>query len=133
MSNNIGSSNNDKNNNNQIQNDYWIWLIAYVGIGLVISFILPFPISFGIALVVFFLLNAARTHIALKRQGVTGGIKELYKSMSSSFGAGSSNNNSISGAAGFGYSPIKYCCMNCGYEHGKYVCPKCGSKAVRVG
>ena len=133
MSNNIGSSNNDKNNNNQIQNDYWIWLIAYVGIGLVISFILPFPISFGIALVVFFLLNVARTHIALKRQGVTGGIKELYKSMSSSFGAGSSNNNSISGAAGFGYSPIKYCCMNCGYEHGKYVCPKCGSKAVRVG
>ena len=67
MSNNIGSSNNDKNNNNQIQNDYWIWLIAYVGIGLVISFILP---------------------VALKRQGVTGGIKELYKSMSSSFGAG---------------------------------------------
>jgi hypothetical protein len=133
MNNNIGSSNNDKNNNNQIQNDYWIWLIAYVGIGLVISFILPFPISFGIALVVFFLLNAARTHIALKRQGVTGGIKELYKSMSSSFGAGSSNNNSKSGAVGFGYSPIKYYCMNCGYEHGKYVCPKCGSKAVRVG
>ena len=90
MSNNIGSSNNDKDDNNQIQNNYWIWLIAYIGIGLIISFILPFPISFGIALVVFFLLNAARTHIALKRQGVTGGIKELYKSMSSSFG-GSSN------------------------------------------
>ena len=133
MSNKIGTSNNDKNNNNQIQNNYWIWLIAYVGIGLIISFILPFPISFGIALVVFFLLNAARTHIALKRQGVTGGIKELYRSMSSSFGGGSSNNNSMFGAGGFAYSPIKYYCMNCGYEHRKYVCPECGSKAVRAG
>jgi hypothetical protein len=133
MSNNIGTGNNDKNNNNQIQNNYWIWLIAYVGIGLIISFMLPFPISFGIALVVFFLLNAARTHIALKRQGVTGGIKELYRSMSSSFGGGGSNNNSTFGAGGFGYSPIKYYCMNCGYEHRKYVCPECGSKAVRAG
>ena len=132
MSNNIGSSNNDKNNNNQFQNNYWIWLIAYVGIGLIISFILPFPISFGIALIVFFLLNAARTHIALKRQGVTGGIKELYKSMTSSFGGGSSNNGTF-GAGGVVYSPIKYYCMNCGYEHRKYVCPECGSKAVRVG
>jgi hypothetical protein len=127
MSNNIGSSNNDK-----IQNNYWIWLVAYIGIGLIISFILPFPISFGMALVVFFLLNAARTHIALKRQGVTGGVKELSKSLSSSFGGGSSNNNTF-GAGGFGYSPIKYFCMNCGYEHRKYVCPECGSKAVRVG
>jgi hypothetical protein len=114
-------SNND-NKNNRIQNNYWIWLSAYVGIGLVISFILPFPISFGIALVIFFLLNAARTHIALKRQGVAGGIKGLYKSRTSSLGAGI-----------FGYSPIRYYCMNCGYVHKKYVCPKCGSKAVRAG
>jgi hypothetical protein len=133
MSNNVGSSNNDKNNDSQIQNNYWMWLIAYIGIGLIISFILPFPISFGIALVVFFILNAARTHIALKRQGVTGGIKELYKSMSSPFGGGSSNNNGTVGSGGFGYSPIKYYCMSCGYEHRKHVCPKCGSKAVRVG
>ena len=132
MSSNIGSDNDKKNN--QIQNNnYLIWLIAYIGIGLVISFILPFPISFGIVLVVFFLLNAARTHIALKRQGVTGGIKELYRSMSSSFGGGDSNNNSAFGAGGFAYSPIKYYCMNCGYEHRKYVCPECGSKAVRAG
>lgn len=133
MSNNIGGSNNDKNNNSQqIHNNYWIWLLAYIGIGLIISFILPFPISFCIALVVFFLLNAARTHIALKRQGVKGGIKDLYKSMSSSFGGVSSNNNPFE-AGGFGYSPVKYYCMSCEYEHRKYVCPKCGSKAVRAG
>ena len=71
MSNNVGSSNNDKNSDNQIQDNYWIWLIAYIGIGLIISFILPFPISFGIALVVFFSLKAARTHIALKSIALT--------------------------------------------------------------
>jgi hypothetical protein len=129
--NNIGSNN---KNNNQIQTNYWIWLIAYIAIGLVVSFIVPFPISFGIALIVYFLLNMARTHIALKRQGVAGGIKELYKSMSSSLEGGNNNNNSTFGAAGgFGYSPIKFYCMNCGYEHKKDSCPKCGSKAVRVG
>jgi hypothetical protein len=36
-------------------------------------------------LLIFFLLNAIRTDIALRRQGA-GGIRGLYKSMSSSFG-----------------------------------------------
>jgi rubrerythrin len=64
---------------------------------------------------------------------VAGGIKELYKSMSSSLTGGI--NNSTFGAAegGFGYSSIKFYCMNCGYEHKKDACPKCGSKAVRAG
>jgi Zn finger protein HypA/HybF involved in hydrogenase expression len=53
--------------------------------------------------------------------------------MSSSLG--SSWNNSIfrGGSIGMGYSPIKFYCMNCGYEHRENACPKCGSKAVRVG
>ena len=87
--------------------------------------LLPFPISFFVALLIFFLLNAVRADIALRKQGVDG-IKGLYKSMSSSFGAG--NNHRI-----FGYSPIKFYCMKCGYEQRKDVCPKCGSKAVRAG
>jgi len=126
------SSNNDNNKNKLIQNNHWIWLIAYMGIGLVISFILPFPISFGIALVVFFLLNAVRMHIALRRQGVAGGIKGLYKSISSSFGD-CRNNNSIFGGGSLGYSSIKFYCINCGYEHRENACPKCSSKAVRAG
>jgi predicted Zn-ribbon and HTH transcriptional regulator len=118
--------NNNGNNKRQIQTNYWVWLAAYLVIGLAISFVVPFPLSFGIALLVYFALNAARTHIALKRQGMSGGIKDLYKSMSSSLGS------SWSAGAGMGYSPIKYYCMNCGYEHKENACPKCGSKAVRV-
>jgi hypothetical protein len=133
---NIDSCRDDNNNKNkQIQSNYWIWLIAYMGIGLAISFILPFPISFGVALVVFFLLNVVRTHIALRKQGVPDGIKELYKSMSPSFGGSNNNNNNVFGGGGgvLGYSPIKFYCMNCGYKHRKNACPKCSSKAVRVG
>jgi hypothetical protein len=85
-------------------------------------------------LIIFFLLNAIRTDIALRRQGA-GGIRGLYKSMSSSFGGSSNHNNSVfgGGSTSFGYSPIKFHCMNCGNEHRKNVCPKYGSKAVRVG
>jgi hypothetical protein len=124
MRNNIGGNSNNK----QIQANYWVWLAAYLIIGLAISFVVPFPLSFGIALLVYFALNAARMHIALKRQGMPGGIKDLYKSMSSSLGSSWSNSTS----AGMGYSPIKYYCMNCGYEHKENACPKCGSKAVTV-
>src|SRR5918912_1736039 len=107
---NIGNNSNN-NSNRQIQTNYWVWFISYIGIGLAISFIVPFPISFVIALLVFFLLNAARTHIALKRQGMPGGLKDLYKSMSSSLGGGNLNNSmfgGVVGGGGMGYSPIKF-------------------------
>src|ERR671930_858223 len=128
---NIGRSNNDDNNNNkQIQNNnYCIWLIAYMPIGLAISFVVPFPISFVIALFVFCLFNVVRMHIALKRQGMDGGIKELYESRSSSFGD-SRPNNGVFGGSGLAYSPIEFYCMNCGYERRENTCPKCGLKAV---
>ena len=92
-------------------------MAAYLVIGLAVSFVVPFPLSLGIALLVYFALNAARMHIALKRQGMPGGIKDLYKSMSSSLGVRWNN----SGGAGMEYSPIKYYCMNCGHEHKAHV------------
>jgi hypothetical protein len=67
-------------------------------------------------------IKKAWIRCCLRRQGI-GGIKGLYKSLTS-FG-----NNSSSG---FGYTPTKFYCMNCGYEHREYACPKCGSKAVKV-
>src|ERR687886_2296838 len=107
----MGNSIGNNNSKRQIQSNYWVWFIAYMGIGLAISFIVPFPISFVIALLVFFLLNAARMHIALKRQGMPGGLKDLYKSMSSSLGR-SWNNSMFGGAGSMGCSPIKFYCMN---------------------
>jgi rubrerythrin len=78
-------------------------------------------------------------HITLKRQVMPGGIKDLYKSMASSLG-GSWNNTMFGGipcleelaVAQEWDTPIKFYCINCGYEHKESACPKCGSKAVRV-
>jgi hypothetical protein len=113
------------NHNHPIQNNYLIWLFVYMGIGFAISFILPFPISLAASLLVFLLVNAVRTDIVLRRQGI-GGIKGLYNSLTS---FGKSNNSD----SGFGDTPTKFYCMNCGHEHREYACPKCGSKAVKVG
>jgi len=129
MRNNIGGN----SNRQQIQTNYLVWLAAYLVIGLAISFVVSFPLSFGIALLVYFALNAARMHIALKRQGMPGGIKDLYKSMSSSLGGSRNNSMFGGGGTGMGYSQIKFYCMTCGYEHKEGACPKCGSNAVRVG
>ena len=124
MGNSIGNNNSKK----QIQTSYWVWLAAYLVMGLVVSFVVPFPLSFGIALLVYFAHNAVRMHIALKKQGMTGGLKDMHKSMTSSLGG--NWNNSV--GTGMGYSPIKFYCMSCGYEHKESACAKCGSKAVRV-
>lgn len=124
----MNNNNVDNNKNNPIQNsNYLTWMLVYVGIGLAVSFILPFPISLGALFLVLILLNIYRTDLALRKQG-RGGIKGLFKSMSSV-----AKQSSGLGAEGFGYNPIKFYCMNCGYEHRNYVCPKCGSKAVKVG
>src|SRR5918912_1617370 len=109
----IYRSNDDNKNNKdkQIQSNSWIWLIAYMVIGLAILFVVPFPTSFVMALLVFFLLNAVRMHIALKRQGIVCRVKELYKSVSTSFGGDSRNNNGGPfGGDSLAYSPIKFYC-----------------------
>jgi uncharacterized membrane protein len=114
----------DNNNENQIRDNCLIWLSIYMGIGFVLSFILPFPISLGVLILVLFLVNIVRTEIALRKAGM-GGIKGLYKSFSS-LGL---HRGITSGSV---YTPLKFYCMNCGYEHHEIACPKCGSKAVRA-
>jgi hypothetical protein len=118
----------DNNKNKPIKNsNYLAWLLVYMSIALAISFIIPFPISLGVVVLVLVLLNVFRTDLALKRQGM-GGIKGLYKSISSR-----ADRPGDQGSKGFGYAPIKFYCMDCGYEHRNEACPKCGSKTVKVG
>jgi predicted RNA-binding Zn-ribbon protein involved in translation (DUF1610 family) len=90
----------NKNNNHQIRNSRFIWLAVYLG----------------------FSLKLIRAEILLRKARV-GGIRVLYKSMSSlrrEF-------------ADIRYNQIRFYCMNCGKEHRKASCPRCGSKIKRVG
>ena len=113
-------------NNLQVLNSPWIWFCLYIGFGFVISFILPFPLSLAIYVLVFLLLNLVRTEIVLRKRGV-GGIKGLYKSMSLS-----NPKKRFDRLGNLGHNRIKFCCMVCGTEHRNNACPKCGSKMVKV-
>ena len=53
-----------------------------------------------------------------------GAERKQEKEYSSSRTSQSNNSDSV----GMGYSPIKFCCMNCGYEHREYTCPNVAQK-----
>jgi hypothetical protein len=97
------------------------WLGLYFGVGLILVLLLPFPYELISVLGLFILINFLRGRSILKRYGGTGGIRDLFGSLSSSM---SSNNQSGS---------LKYYCMSCGKEHREIACPICGSKMKRVG
>jgi hypothetical protein len=99
-----------------------MWSAIYVGIGVVLVLLLPFPYDFFSVLALFVLINFLRDRSILKRYGGTGRIRELFGSLSSSMS--SANDQS---------RPLKYYCMNCGKEHKEIACPNCGSKMKRVG
>jgi hypothetical protein len=98
------------------------WSIIYVGLGIILVLVLPFPYNFFSVIALFILINFLRDRTILKRYGGTGGIRHLFGSLSSSMS--SANNQS---------SPLKYYCMSCGKEHREIECPNCGSKMKRVG
>jgi hypothetical protein len=98
------------------------WSIIYVGLGIILVLVLPFPYDFFSVIALFILINFLRGRSTLKRYGGTGGIRDLFGSLLSSMS--STNNQS---------SPLKYYCMSCGKEHREIECPNCGSKMKRVG
>jgi hypothetical protein len=108
------------NNDKQFLLSQLKWMGIYVGIGFVISLVLPFPISLVGALGAFLFLNFIRTRRILKRSGID--MKGLFRSFSSA-----------SSSSMYGYSPLKYYCMSCGKEHKEIACPHCGSKMKSVG
>ena len=103
---------------------YLAWLFVSVVTVLMLSLVLPFPISFVVSIIVILSLSLVRADIAMKKAGM-GGIKGWYRSLISS--------ESSWRGTGYLLDPIKFSCMNCGNEHNKTACPKCGSKAVRAG
>jgi hypothetical protein len=77
------------------------WPIIYVGLGLVLVLVLPFPYDLASVLGLFILINFLRGRSILKKYGGTGGIRDLFDSLSSSMS--SANNQS---------RPLKYFCMS---------------------
>jgi len=100
------------------------WMLISLVAVIIITLLLPFPISFVVSLIVIFSLAIIRGNIMLKKMG-RGGIKGWSKSYSS-FKSGRDWGISET------YKPLTFYCMLCGYPHNKIACPKCGSKAVRV-
>jgi hypothetical protein len=117
-----------KDNDMHATSTYLAWLFVSLVTVVMVSLILPFPISFIVSLIVIISLSIVRADIALKKAGM-GGVKSWYKSFSSLQSGRGWNTNMNSSL----YSPLTFSCMNCGNVHNKTACPKCGSKAVKAG
>ena len=103
----------NSNNNKQFAFNQLIWIVVSVGISLVISRLLPFPISIVAIVGIFIVLGYYMRKRTTGNIGITG--------MSDSTSRARGDNS------------LKYYCMICGKEHKQIECPKCGSKLKRVG
>jgi hypothetical protein len=95
------------------------WLSIFIGIGIVLVFLLPFPFDLISIAGLFVLVTFLRGRSEKRRFGGRSGIRDLFGSLSSSTSVDES-------------SPLKYYCMNCGKEHREIACPNCGSKIKRI-
>jgi hypothetical protein len=116
-----------KANDSSAQNNSLAWMLISLVAVITITFILPFPISFLVSLIVIFFLGIIRANMVLKKTGM-GGIKGWSKSFSSL----RSGRGWGTGGDSYTYKPLTFYCMLCGYPHNKIACPKCGSKAVKA-
>ena len=89
-----------------------------MGAGIILVFLLPFPLDFISVLGLLILVNFLRVRSVMKRYGGMGRIKDMFGSLSSDSSQ---------------YRQVKYYCMSCGKEHREIACPNCGSKMKRVG
>jgi hypothetical protein len=114
-------------NYNPAQKNYLIWFFISMAVVVISHFVLPFPISFIVSIIMIFCISIYRNDMALRNAGM-GGIKGWYKSLFSSRVGGRLS----TGIKGSPSRPLKFSCINCGNEHNRIACPKCGSKAVRA-
>jgi hypothetical protein len=96
------------------------WFGLYLGVGLVLVFLLPFPYDFVSVLGLFILISFFRTRSMMNRYGRTGGLRDPFGFLSSSM-------------SGNDHWSLRYYCMDCGKEHREIACPNCGSKMKRAG
>jgi len=113
-----------KANDSPAQKSSLSWMLVSLVAVIIITLLLPFPVSFLVSLIAIFSLAIIRGNMMLKKMGM-GGVKgwsESYSSFKSGrpWGTGDS------------YKPLMFYCMQCGYAHKKIACPKCGSKAVKA-
>lgn len=112
----------NNNGNKQFLLNQIVRLGIFLGISLIISVLVPFPISLVAIIGVFSLLNLLymrRRMVKRMGMGMRGGISGSTSSSSSS-------------PSMFG-DTLKYYCMSCGTEHKQASCPRCDSRMKRVG
>ena len=93
-------------------------MLTGLGIGLVISSIIRFPMSLAVSIFVFIVLNIISRQIILR---------QVIRSNKIPFSSGRPNITSTELN-----SPIRDYFMGCGQEHEKISLSKCGSKGVRA-
>jgi hypothetical protein len=91
-----------------------MWFGISIAISLIISILLPFPLSLVTIVGVFILLSFYIRKRMIRRMGLGGAAGGMFGSM-------------------FGDNSLNYYCMSCGTKHKEAACPKCGSKMKRVG
>ena len=116
---------NSNNNNKQFFINQLVWIGISFGIILIISLLLPFPISLVAIFGIFILRNMYRRRSMMKRISYTTEAAGMFGSTSSMFSSSSSNINNG--------SSLKYYCIRCGGEYKEAVYPKCASKMKKVG
>jgi hypothetical protein len=132
---NNNNNNNDDDNNNSNSNNNRRLLINQIaifgilfGIILIISLLLPFPISLAAIFGLLVLRNMYRRRVMMKRMSNMSEAGSIFGStspnVSSSSNSRSSNSNNN--------SSLKYSCISCGAEHREVVCPKCASNMKKV-
>jgi hypothetical protein len=97
------------------------WLGIYMGISLILLYLLPFPYDFISVLGLLVLVNYLRARRSIiKRYGGMDRIKGMFGSVSPSTAELSQ------------HRLLRYYCMSCRKEHNDVTCPNCGSKMKRV-
>lgn len=94
-----------------------VWIGISFGISIMISMLIPFPISLVAVVGTFLLLNFYLRRRMIARMGSVKGTI-----MGGMFSPTSTDGGSL-----------KYYCMSCGMQHKQAACPTCGSKMKRIG